>query len=263
MNVAFDENDQPEQGDTEKPRAQAEDLLVYFVEEARLPLLHQAASPPDERSFLSGRGRPDLGPRGVHPEDPRGEITQRRAAELKKATGKQQAKDRRAWLALRREFSLAEQYATLSYQRTVVFEPFSQDLALTRVAAEERSWTCTQPLDMIDGADLVKAPGNKLVNDILADHQPYLTFVASNSRLWFALRGRGRDEQARNRMARDIMRFVRSLCVRQHQAGRYYLLELPAAANAWEFEGILGTLLEQHGGKFICGDLCRNGRRDV
>ena len=263
VTVAFDENDIPKQEAGEKPRAQAEDILVYFVEESRLPLLHQAACPTDEISFLTGRGRPDLGPRGVHPKDPTGSMTQRRAAELKKAAGQQQAKDRRAWLALRRDFSLAEQFATLSFQRTVVFEPFSQDLALTRVAAEERSWTCTQPLDLIDGADLWQAPGRKLVNDVLADHQPYLTFVAASSRLWAAFRGKKESEQARNKMARRALKFVCSLCVRQHQAGRYYLLELPATANAWEFEGILGKLLEEHGGKFVCGDLCRYGRRDL
>ena len=88
-------------GNKEEPQVTAEDLIVYYLGEGELPLLH-------ELSFCIG-----LGKRGVSKGDRLGQLSERRARELQK----QAAEDKRSWAALRRQ---------LHFGGTVVHAGFSE-----------------------------------------------------------------------------------------------------------------------------------------
>ncbi|CAE7672788.1 dnaaf1, partial [Symbiodinium microadriaticum] len=122
------------------------DLFVYYSEEARYPLL--CHDPPYDvpAAFVTKEaGAPDLGTRGVRAGDKTGQLTQRRAQELQQAWGKQHRQDKRAKVALCRDYTMAEQWATSGFQDTCLFEPFARDAVLTKVGIKEMAWTCSSP----------------------------------------------------------------------------------------------------------------------
>ena len=260
--------DKPPEGSSH-PRvvSEAEDILVYFLEEARLPLLSQVSAPhvPPEEAFTTTSAAPDLRARGVKGTDPKGTLSERRVRELQRSAAKQATLDKRARGALRRSFSMAEQWCTNGFRNTVVFEPFGGSFGVTRLAFEELNWTCSQPLDLQDGYDLLSKSGEKLVNNVLDQHRPYLVIIAFDCRIWSALTNMSpwKDWAALRRgLGKRTLQLVLRICRRQRRAGRYYLLENPAASVAWVFDKILAELLEKEDGKFACGDQCRYGLRD-
>ena len=142
LDIAFD----PSLSAQEVPREDMGDFVVYFVDEARLPILHLCAFPVEAEAFWNqGKSAPNLGPRGVQTNDKVGELKQRRVAEFQRAARNHQLRDQRAWSALRRDFTMAEQHATRGFKDTVIFEPFAGTFGITRMAAEEFGWTCSHP----------------------------------------------------------------------------------------------------------------------
>ena len=160
---------------------------------------------------------------------------------------------------------MAEQHATRGFKDTVIFEPFAGAFGITRVAAEEFGWTCSQPMDLLDGYDLLSGAGRQLVKQVLAEHRPYLVVLAFDCRIWSSLTNLSPEQawdQLRRGVGRRALQLVRWICQEQDRAGRYYLVENPCGSVAWFFEGILGKLLENARGKFLYGDQCRFGKKD-
>ena len=208
---------------------------------------------------------PRLGDRGVRADDVRGQLNQRRVGELLKAEKEQARRDRSMWVALRRDFITAEQFAADNFKNTVVFEPFGGNFGVTRCAASSFSWTCSQPMDIVDGYDILKGPGKSLCDRVLQEHRPYLVLLAFDCRIWSPLNNLNVSphlQQARWKVGRLTLKRVVAWCMRQHRAGRYYLVENPGGSSAWTFDGILARLLDKGGGKFVMKDQCAYGKID-
>ena len=105
-----------------------------------------------------------------------GRLSSRRHDELKKNAAVIRAADRRMWIALKQEYTLAEQFCTFDFTATVIFEPFAGSFVTTRWAAQHHGWTNSQPMDLADGYDLLTSYGRKLVQNVLEEHRPF--FVA-------------------------------------------------------------------------------------
>ena len=95
LDIAFDPSfgarEDRQAGGQPRARSDAGDFVAYFVDEARLPILHQCAPPVEAQAFWSrGKAAPNLGPRGVHTNDKVGELKQRRVNELQRAARKHQ-----------------------------------------------------------------------------------------------------------------------------------------------------------------------------
>ena len=253
---------------TEEPAAHASvygDLLVYYLEEARRPLLHPLSEPPSETTQQEQKPGPRLGDRGVRADDVRGQLHQRRVGELLRAEKEHARRDRSMWVALRRDFITAEQFATDNFKNTVVFEPFGGNFGVTRCAASSYSWTCSQPMDIVDGYDILKGPGKSLCDRVLREHRPYLVLLAFDCRIWSPLNNLNVSphlQQARREVGRLTLKRVVAWCLHQHRAGRYYLVENPGGSLAWTFDGILARLLDEGGGKFVMNDQCAYGKVD-
>ena len=261
LEVAFDDNKplaEP-RGSKEEPQITAEDLVVYYLREGELPVLH-------DQSFATGspipqRGvPPDLGRRGVARGDRLAQVSERRALELKKKCQQQAAEDRRSWAALRRNFTMAEQWCTRDFQDTVIFEPFGGTCAVTSWAAREFSWTCSRPLPA-DGGDLLTKAAGQAIDRNLREHRPYLLLVSCDSRLWSTLGNGSRTDPVAKKVGQRIGKQLVRLCCEQHRFGRYYLFEAPPARHTWIFDNILAKTLKNAGGKFVVGDLCAYGCR--
>ena len=120
------------------PRAtsEQEDLLVYFVEEARFGLLqHQFLGSLDEPEFSNKvlSKQPNMDERGVKAEDKKHQVSERRCKELNEARKRIRVEDRRTWAALKREYTMAEQLATNDFKWTVLFEPRHDEGSFSRV----------------------------------------------------------------------------------------------------------------------------------
>ena len=190
IKVAYDP-EQPSQEPQPNPSfvSSVEDLFVYFNEEAEAEVLllekgleevEQAVS--EEMSCLANFQR-----RGISAEDKRGELHERRAKELASTMRRLTKEDERCLASLRKRYTLAEQTATFSFSSTVVFEPFGGNFRVTRVARQQYGWTCSQPLDLLDGYDLLTRPGRRLLFQTLKWHRPYLVVVAFDCRIWSLL----------------------------------------------------------------------------
>ena len=114
-------------------------------------------------------------------------MTDRRQKELSKAARQIQVADNRMWVALKQQYSMAEQFCALDFQSTVLFEPFAGSFVTTQWAAAQYGWTNSQPLDLIDGYDLLTAYGLKLVHNVLDERRPYLTLIAFDCKFWSLL----------------------------------------------------------------------------
>ena len=274
LNVAFNpkigERDVGQMGQ-HGPRAtsEQEDLLVYFVEEARFGLLqHQFLGSLDEPEFSNKvlSKQPNMDERGVKAEDKKHQISERRCKELSEARKRIRVEDRRTWAALKREYTMAEQLATNDFKWTVLFEPFAGSFATTRVASAEFGWTCSQPLDLLDGYDLLSKSGIQMLWDVLRQHRPVLILIAFDCRIWSLLTNcnPGTDwELLRSTLGKKTLDLIAQLCIWQDQHGAYYLLENPAGSLAWVYEGILARLLVEAHGKYATGDQCCFGKKDA
>ena len=206
-----------------------------------------------------------FGPRGIQLSDKRCDLQVRRAKELAKVTRRLRLEDQRSWAALRCQYSLAEQAATRGFQNTVIFEPFGGKFGVTRVASSEWGWTNSQPLDRLDGHDLLAQEGQALLWKTLAIHQPFLVLIAFDCRIWSLLTNMSPSvnwELLRKTVGKKTLKLVKDICKYQHDHNRYFLLENPLPSAAWTYHDILKSLLTDCGGKFVIGDQCPYGQRD-
>ena len=245
----------------------AEDLFVYFNEEAEAEvlMLEKGLEEVDQAVSEEVACKANFRLRGISAEDKRGELHERRAKELANTMRRLTKEDERCWAALRKQYTLAEQTATYSFSSTVVFEPFGGSFKVTRVARQQYGWTCSQPLDLLDGYDLLTKPGRRLLFQTLKWHRPYLVVVAFDCRIWSLLTNMSPSldwNQLRDSVGRETLNLVQAICQYQCQHGRYYLVENPGTSAAWQYHGILTKLLNQWDGKFILGDQCAYGLVD-
>lgn len=264
VRVAFD-GDKPAPENPENPIGQSmsNDLFVYYGQEATFPLMFCEA--PVAQDDVHSSCKVQFGHRGIRSSDTKGEVNPRRLRELAKAMKQIRVEDSRTWVALKREYSLAEQSATLGFSTTVIFEPFGGRFGTTRVASAEWGWTNSQPLDLVDGYDLLGKTGQGYVFNTLRCHRPFLVLIAFDCRIWSLLcnLSSGVDwDYLRSTIGRKTLELVRDICKYQFQQGRFYLVENPVGSAAWIFRGILQRLLSEFGGKFAIGDQCPFGKVD-
>ncbi len=272
IEVAYDpEVGQRTFGEIDHPSviSEREDLLVYFTQEGRLSLL-SLEHPVHLEALKSKKTRSEtalqVGDRGVKVDDRRFNVSRERGAQLDKAIRRVTAEDRRTWAALKREYTVAEQMATNNFQQTVIFEPFAGSYGTTRIAASEFGWTNSQPIDLLDGYDILTAAGSKLIWNTLTTHRPFLVIVAFDCRIWSLLTNcnPGTDwDGMRESVGRRTLQLVSSICQFQHDSGRFYLVENPAGSYAWVFQAILAKLMDSADGKFVIGDQCCFGKKDL
>ncbi|CAE8678310.1 unnamed protein product [Polarella glacialis] len=161
--------------------------------------------------------------------DKRGEMKAKRFCQLNQSMQNIIVNDSRTWVALRHTYTLAEAHATRQFRNSVVFEPFGGCFVVTRIASEEYGWTNSQPLDKLDGYDLLTTSGRKLALHMVVD-----------------------------------------ICKHRRKRGRFYLVENPAGALSWVFEGILLELLDSNDDSvpdgrqswYVHGAQCPFGKRD-
>ena len=137
---------------------------------------------------------------------------------------------------------------------------------LRRRRAHSRSSTGhAASLDLQDGYDLLSPARRKLVDNVLEQRRPYLTVIVFDCRMWSILTNMSpwKDCAALRRgLGQRVSQLALRICRKQRQAGRYYLIESPAASHAGIFDKILAELLSMEDGRFACGDQCRYGLRD-
>ena len=217
--------------------------------------------PPEEPCFSSSKAAPCLEPRTIKTGDPCGQLSKRRVQELAASAQHIREQDVRTWAALKRRYTRAEQHATVDFQNTVVFEPFGGNFGVTRLAAAEFGWTNSQPLDLLDGYDLLSSRGEGLLWTVLHERKPYLVLIAFDCRIWSLLTNLSPSrnwEQLRSTLDRRTLMLIARICFFQHFQGRY--LENPLGSMAWVWQGILKRLMSI--AKFCAGDQCRYGLKD-
>ena len=239
------------------PRAHSinDDLFVYYVEEATFPVLfaEPAVTCNDDDAAGARAFCPQFGPRGIRKDDEIGRLSEGRAAELAYAIETVKKQDDRTWAALGKHDSLAEQAATKGFTTTLIFEPFGGHFGITRNS---------QPLDLLDGHDLLSKEGEKLLFQTLDEHDPLLVTIAFDCRMWSILTNmnpEGEWEQLRRTVGRMALRLVKRICKHRHQRGPYFLVENPAGSLAWRYHGSLTMILEELGGKYVLCDQCAFG----
>ena len=99
--------------------------------------------------------------------------SQRRAPKLCRAERAHYLQDQRSKVALQRQFTMSEQWATNGFKDTVVFEPFRGTCGITHWAFQEYSWTGSQPIEWLDGYDLLASSGRSIERNV----QPLLPYV--------------------------------------------------------------------------------------
>ena len=202
-----------------------DDLFVYLGQEAAYSLMFTEARPnmPPELELSCSA---HFGPRGIRADDKRGEISLRRAKELAKTMTRLRVEDSRTWVAIRREYSLAEQAATEGFTTTGLFEPFGGRFGTTRVAASEWGWTCSQVLDRSDGYDLLSKTGRQLLWNVLVKRKPFLVLIAFDCRIWSIMTNMNPEvawAELRKTVGLQTLRLVRDVCRYQCEHGRFYL----------------------------------------
>lgn len=120
-----------------------DDLFIYLAEEAAYGISEAVSYEPDVKDIEikpPDEAALKLGCRGVHPQDQRGELSQRRKGELDMALRRVQVEDKRTWIALRRHYTFAEQAATKQFATTVIFEPWGGNFGVTRYGSAFYGW---------------------------------------------------------------------------------------------------------------------------
>jgi len=255
---------QPRRLEEARFQSRNEDLYVYLGQEAAYSIMFSEprGAEPGEVQFCC---KAQFGPRGVRKDDERGEISERRLRELAKSVKRLRLADQRTWVALKREYSLAEQFATRGFSTTVIFEPFGGSFGVTRTASQEWGWTNSQPMDLLDGYDLLSPGGRLLVKNTLSQHKPFMVVIAFDCRIWSLLTNMNPSvdwERMRRSFGFSTLKLVEDICEHQHCGGRFYLVENPAGSKAWNYRDVLPRILERLGGKFVFGDQCPFGKKD-
>ena len=267
VQVAFDSTTPLSSANPSSPRAVSEpgDLMIYYAEESCFSILADLPFHPEDVWTPTHGHIPKLELRGLRRGDVKGILPERRAKELALAVSHMRRQDKRTWTALRREYTLAEQHATAGFHNTVIFEPFGGNFGLTRLGAAEFGWTCSQPLDLVDGYDLFSQVGKSWLFRVLHEHKPFLLMIAFDCRMWSLMTNMSPWldwDQLRSTVGRRTLLLVVAICVVQHRAGRYFLVENPAGSLAWIWEGLLSELMRICGAKFVIGHQCRYGLVD-
>ena len=241
-----------------------DDFFVYLGREAAYSLMYTDYRH-DEMEVEQVSCKVQFGARGIRLEDQRGELSLRRAQELARTIGRLRTSDSRTWAALRRNYTLAEQGATEGFTNTVIFEPFGGRFGTTRVASSEWGWTCSQPLDLLDGYDLLGEAGRRHVFQVLQHHRPFLTIIAFDCRIWSIMTNMTPDDRwqfLRKTVGLKTLRLVRDICKYQFNHARFYLVENPIGSKAWTYRQIMMEIIKEMDGKFAIGDQCPFGKRD-
>ena len=175
----------PERTDEPDISSEQGDLLVYYLQRA-VYLYYTDEFLNYEKESPRGRARRGAGDGGTRSATGRHDrpLVTERLSELQRAEGQQRLMDRCMWTALRSDLYVAEQYATDNYQNTVIFEPYGGSFGVTRPGSRQFSWTNSQPMDLLDGYDLLGPAGRKLAVKVLTDHKPLLVLIAFDCRLW-------------------------------------------------------------------------------
>ena len=247
-------------------KSEADDLHVFWTEEAKESILQEFAllQSHDTASF-EDEFRPKVGPRGVTVKDRRRTLHAARFEALQHAAISQKVLDAQMWVALRRNYTKAEEFVTHGFHSTMIFEPWRGTFPVTRLASLSRGWVNSQPMDIKDGVDLLSDAGQKLIWQTLDEHDPYLTLIAFDCRLWTTLTNLSQHidwNRLRETVGKKTLKLVFDIAMHRHRRGKYYLLENPQGALSWIFQGILMRLLEEAAGKFVEGDQCRYGKID-
>ena len=80
--------------------------------------------------------------------------------------------------------SRAEKIIKSEVPDIVFFESWGGSFVVARLATASYGCTCTQPLDKIDGYDLLKQSGRQLQWSVLEDQNPLVTVVALDCGMW-------------------------------------------------------------------------------
>ena len=169
-------------------KSQAEDLSVFWAEEANESILQEfVAFKVVAAEFSEETYKPKVGSRGVTTKDRRKSLHVARFEALQQAAVSQQVMDAQMWAALRHHYTKAEELATDGFRCSMIFEPWGGTFPVTRLASLSRGWVNSQPMDVKDGVDLLSAEGTELLWRTLDEHDPLLTLIAFDCRLWSTL----------------------------------------------------------------------------
>lgn len=133
----------------------------------------------------------------------------------------------------------------------MIFEPWCGAFPLTRLSAATRGWINSQPLDLLEGYDLLTKQGEQLLFDTLEHHNPYCLIIAFDCRIWSLLTNLNGNidwDTLRKTYGKRTLKLI--VCQIQSNKGRYFLLENPGGAYSWIYEGILMRLVSELKSKF-------------
>lgn len=137
---------------------------------------------------------------------------------------------------------------------------------IARRAAARHGWTNSQPLDKLDGYDLLTKTGQRLLFAALKGHNPFLAVIAFDCRIWSLLTNSspGADwERLRQTIGRGVLRLVVAVAQHRFQRGRCFPVEQPVGALSWTYRGIIAQLLVEPEVFYAVGAQCRFMKRDI
>ena len=169
------------------------------------------------------------------------------------------------WRVLKRGHALAEQMMTNGFRNTVIFEPWGGTFPITTAGAKHYGWTNSQPLDKIDGYDLLKVDGKQLLWNILDSHDPILTVIAFDCRIWSPLTRLSPNidwDEWRRTTGRATLSLIRAICRQRIKQGRFFLIENPLGADSWHYGSYLQDVFDMDGVAFTSCHQCAYGAVD-
>ena len=170
------------------------------------------------------------------------------------------------WRVLKRGHTLAEQMMTNGFRNTVIFEPWGGTFPITTAGAKHYGWTNSQPLDKIDGYDLLKVDGKQLLWNILDSHDPILTVIAFDCRIWSPLTRLSPNidwDEWRRTTGRATLSLIRAICRQRIKQGRFFLIENPLGADSWHYGSYLQDVFDMDGVAFTSCHQCAYGAVDA
>ena len=153
-------------------KSEADDLHVFWTEEAKESILQEfALLQSHDTAIFEDEFRPNVGPRGVTVKDRRRTLHEARFEALQQAAISQRILDAQMLIALRHNYTKAEEFVTHGFHNTMIFEPWGGNFAVTRLASS-RGWVNSRPMDIKDGVDLPSEKGQELIWQTLEEHDP-------------------------------------------------------------------------------------------
>ena len=212
-------------------KSQKGDVFIYLVEEAQMSIEYDE-SLIYETGFTAGEG-PQLGDRGVRCTDKRGEQEAYKAAKLKMVGLALEKQDAKTWSVLKIDYTLGETHATRGFRNTVIFEPWGGTFPINKMSSKKVGWTNSQPLDKIDGYDLLTEAGEEQLFHILETHDPHLNEVAFDCRICSIMTNMNPSislQLQRYTTGPQTLHLVFRICRHRLEGGRQFLIEQPATA---------------------------------